>query len=307
MCPTYTVASDTPPQSLETYLAHQLGDVDRLAVRGWVQAGRVLVDGAPGKASRYVQPGQTIAVDPPPPRPHEAVPEDLPLPIRYADDHLIVVAKPAGMATHPGPGWWRGSCVNGLLHAISDWPGVGGVAGPGIVHRLDRDTSGLLVFAKTDVAHQALLGIARERVWHRVYLAWVTGRMEGAGTIDLPLGRDETQPEKVCVRPDGKQAVTHWRALRSGEERSLLAVHLDTGRNHQIRVHLAAEGHPIVGDPVYGTAGNVMALHAVSLAFRHPISGEPLSLTEAPPETWLAFGPDPIATGLWQPPSQLAE
>lgn len=290
MTQTYTVPPDVTPQALETFVAAQLG-VDRLEVRKWVQAGLVTVDGAPGKASRYVQPGQVIAADPPPPKVHEAEPQDLPLPIRHEDPHLVVVAKPAGMATHPGPGWWKGSCVNALLFAIAEWPGVGGVAGPGIVHRLDRDTSGLLVFAKTDAAHQALLKAVKERDFDREYLAWVEGRLEGEGTIDAPLERNPDDPQKVMVRPDGKAAVTHWRAIESGDARSLLAVTLETGRNHQIRVHMAHVGHPVVGDPVYGRGGPLMALHAWRLGFVHPMTGEPLRLEEPAPEAWSQFRP----------------
>jgi 23S rRNA pseudouridine1911/1915/1917 synthase len=285
---TFFVPADVIPQSLETFVAAQLG-CDRLEVRKWVQAGLVKVDGAPGKASRYVQPGQAIAVEPPPPTPHEAEPQDLPLPIRYQDAHLVVVAKPTGMATHPGPGWWKGSCVNALLYAVPEWPGVGGVAGPGIVHRLDRDTSGLLVFAKTDAAHQALLKAVKERDFDREYLAWVEGCLEGEGTIDAPLERDPDEPQKVAVRPDGKRAVTHWRAIESGPERSLLAVTLETGRNHQIRVHMAHIGHPVVGDPVYGHGGPFMALHAWRLGLTHPVTGERLAFEEPPPEAWAAF------------------
>lgn len=282
---TFTIPADVTPQSLETFVGAQLG-VDRLEVRKWVQAGLVTVDGQPGKASRYVQPGQAIAVEPPPPTPHEAEPQDLPLPIRHQDAHLVVVAKPAGMATHPGPGWWKGSCVNALLYAVPEWPGVGGVAGPGIVHRLDRDTSGLLVFAKTDVAHQALLKAVAERGFDREYLAWVEGRLEGEGTIDAPLERDPDEPQKVAVRPEGKRAVTHWKAVETGDQRSLLAVTLETGRNHQIRVHMAHIGHPVVGDPVYGHGGPFMALHAWRLGFTHPVTGEKLQFEEAPPAEW---------------------
>lgn len=291
---TYTVPDDVAPQSLETFVAAQVG-VDRLEVRQWVQAGRVLVDGLPGKASRYVKPGQAIDVDPPPPRPHEAVPQDLPLPIRHQDDHLVVVAKPAGMATHPGPGWWKGSCVNALLHHVAVWPGVGGVAGPGIVHRLDRDTSGLLIFAKTDATHQALLAAVKARLVDREYLAWVEGSIAGEGTIEAPLDRDPLAPQRVMVRQGGKPAVTHYRVLASGPDRSLLRLTLETGRNHQIRVHMAHLGHPVVGDPVYGAGGAFMALHAWRLAFAHPLTGEPLALIEPPPAAWEALGPLPEA------------
>ena len=284
----FVIPPDVVPQALETFVAACL-DIDRLEVRGWVKDGRVTVDGAPGKASRYVTPGQVIAVDRPPPRPHEAIPQDLPLPIRFEDAHLVVVAKPGGMATHPGPGWWQGSCVNALLHAVPVWPGVGGVAGPGIVHRLDRDTTGLLIFAKTDAAHQALLRAAAGRGLARTYLAWVVGALAGEGVVDAPLARDPDDPQRVTVRPEGKAAVTRWRAVAEGPGRTLLELVLETGRTHQIRVHLAHLGHPVVGDPVYGAGGPFMALHAWRLAFAHPITGEPIALDEPPPPAWSAL------------------
>lgn len=284
------VPSDVVPQALETFVASQLEDIDRLVVRDWVKQGRILVDGLPGKSSRYVQPGQRIDVNPPPLTPNEAEPQDLSLPIRFEDAHLVVVAKPAGMATHPGPGWWKGSCVNALLYAIRDWPGISGVAGPGIVHRLDRDTTGLLIFAKSQRAHQALLDACRNQQVRREYLAWVEGRLEGLGKIDAPLGRDEAQSEKVVVREDGKPAVTHWEAIASADDRSLLRVRLETGRNHQIRAHMASIGHPVWGDPLYGNAQAFMALHAWKLAFEHPVTGEILEFSEPPPAAWEALG-----------------
>lgn len=285
------VPADVAPQALETFVAGQLPDVDRLEARDWVKAHRVLVDGKPYKSTRYVQPGQLITVDPPPLRPHEAEPQALDLPIRYEDEDLVVVAKPAGMATHPGPGWWKGSCVNALLHAIRDWPGISGVAGPGIVHRLDRDTSGLLIFAKSQRAHPILLDACRRQAVRREYLAWVEGRLEGQGTIEAPLGRDDAQPERVVVRPDGKPAVTHWEAIAHADDRTLLRIRLETGRNHQIRVHMASIGHAVWGDPVYGKPAAFMALHAWKLAFAHPVTGRALELTEPPPAAWEALGP----------------
>lgn len=284
------VPPDVTPQALETFVASQLPDTDRLVVRDWVKLGLVLLDGKPAKSTRYVQPGQVITVSPPPLTPHEAEPQDLDLPIRYQDDDLLVVAKPAGMATHPGPGWWKGSCVNALLFAVRDWPGIGGVAGPGIVHRLDRDTTGLLIFAKSQRAHGPLLEACRTRAVRREYLAWVEGKLEGQGTIDAPLGRDDAHPERVVVRPDGKPAITHWEAIASTPERTLLRVRLETGRNHQIRAHMASIGHPVWGDPVYGTPGPFMALHAWKLAFDHPVTGQPLEFSEPPPAAWEAFG-----------------
>jgi 23S rRNA pseudouridine1911/1915/1917 synthase len=283
-----------PPEaealSLQRFVAAAL-DLDPRRAASWIRAGCVRVDGRPGKAGRHLRPGQLVEIDPPPLQPHAAEPQDLPLPIRHLDADLIVVAKPGGMATHPGPGWWRGSCVNALLHAITDWPGIGGVAGPGIVHRLDRDTSGLLVFARSEAAHQALLQAARDHRLEREYLAVVRGLMTDAGSIDAPLGRDEAEPAKVVIRPDGKRALTHYQVLRGwtdtdGQALSLLRLRLETGRNHQIRVHLASLGHPIWGDPVYGQAGPFMALHAERLSFIHPISGERLDFVEPVPVSW---------------------
>ena len=289
----FVVPPDVMPQALETFVGSRMG-VDRLVARPWPHDGHISVDGGPAKPSRYVRPGQVIAVEKPPPKAHEAEPQDLPLPIRHEDEHLVVVAKPAGMATHPGPGWWKGSCVNALLHAVRTWPGVGGVAGPGIVHRLDRDTTGLLIFAKTDAAHQPLLRAAAERGLARTYLAWVEGEVATDGEVDAPLGRDDVDAQRVVVRADGKPALTRFRVKARGEGRTLLALTLETGRNHQIRVHMAHLGHPVVGDPVYGEAGPFMALHAWRLGFDHPVTGARLEFEESPPAAWAALGPLPL-------------
>ncbi|MEB3196316.1 MAG: RluA family pseudouridine synthase [Candidatus Sericytochromatia bacterium] len=228
-------------------------------------------------------------------RPHAAVPQPLELPVRYLDDDLVVVVKPAGMATHPGPGWWQGSCVNALLFHIPTWPGVGGVAGPGIVHRLDVETSGLLLFARSQRAHRPLLETVAQRRMRRGYLAWVEGQVDDAGWVEAPLGRDDHDTQRVVVRSDGKAALTHYAPLCQREGRSLLRLQLETGRTHQIRVHMAHRGWPVVGDRRYGTAGPVMALHAGFLALAHPITGEPLQWIEGPPATWDPWGelPDP--------------
>lgn len=292
------VESGQEPISLQRFLAEKLARDHRL-IRQWIEAGQVKVDGQLVKATRRIASGQRITIDPPKPSPHPAQPENLPLPIRYSDADLVVVAKPAGMASHPGPGWWHGSCVNALLYAIADWPGIGGVAGPGIVHRLDRDTSGLLIFARSESAHRKLLDDLQAHRIRRRYLAWVVGELAGEGSIDLPLGRDPDAPQRMAIRTDGKPALTHYRVLSSQGGQSLLELELATGRQHQIRVHLAQLGHPIWGDPVYGVAAAFMALHAAELEFNHPISGEALSFREPPPAAWRVLGQIPAwAKGL---------
>ena len=260
-----------------------------MQVRGWIRDGRVLVNGAPGKAGRFVRSGQVITVDLPPLQAHAAAAENLDLPLRYRDDHLVVVAKPAGMATHPSPGWWRGSCVNALLGAIAEWPGVGGVAGPGVVHRLDRDTTGLLVFALSDPAHRQLNDDFRTRQIARRYLAWVEGELSGESLLTGPLRWDPefaSPDRRVHVHPEGRPARTRYRCLGSRNGRTLVELSLETGRTHQIRVHMANLGHPVIGDALYGQQGPALALHAYHLELVHPITGEPMVWMEPPPVSW---------------------
>ena len=293
------VGAGQSDRSLEALLAEIL-KLPHLTVRAWIQAGHVRLDQERTRPGRRPRCGQRISVIPPPLQPHPAQPQALELPIHYQDQALIVVHKPAGMATHPGPGWWQGSCVNALLHALSDWPGVGGVAGPGIVHRLDRDTSGLLLFARNDFSHRALLAALQARQIERGYLAWVEGELSGEGLIDQPLGRDPQHPQQVIVTAFGKPARTHYRVLAQHKGRSLLELKLETGRTHQIRVHLACSGHPVCGDPRYGQAGSYMSLHAWQLHLIHPDSGQPLTFRCVPPwPDWPETEAQLNRQGLW--------
>lgn len=285
----YMIPAAEAGQSLERWLSQSLKR-PHLLIRRWIQQGLVQVDGQPGKASRYLLPGQSVSWQSPPLQPHPAQPEHLRLPIVYQDADLIVVNKPAGMASHPGPGWWQGSCVNALLGAFTDWPGIQGVAGPGIVHRLDRDTSGLLLFARSEAGHQGLLQAMQQRRIQRQYLAWVVGSPRATtGSLDWPLRRSLVNSQHMEVCPPGFQGLsarTHYTVLHSDlqheVDKALLQLQLETGRTHQIRVHLAALGHPVWGDSRYGQASDGMKLHAFQLDFVHPLTGQHLKFKLLP-------------------------
>ena len=248
--------------------------------------------------------GARVAVWIPAPEAVDIEAEDLPLSVVYEDAHLLVVDKAAGMVTHPAPGHRTGTLVNALLFHIRDLSGVGGRLRPGIVHRLDRDTSGLLVVAKTDQAHIGLAEALRQRRIKRLYRTLVWGRVdEDALTIDEPIGRDPADRKRMAVVPDGRRAVTRIRVREHWNRADLLDVALQTGRTHQIRVHMAHIGHPVVGDALYGAGWDRgmggparswarelarrtprQFLHACELAFHHPVSGEPVRFRAPLPE-----------------------
>lgn len=214
--------------------------------------------------------------------------EDIPITLLYEDESLAVVIKPRGMVVHPAAGNESGTLVNALLYHLDSLSGIGGEKRPGIVHRLDKDTSGLLIVAKDDQAHAALSRQLSERQMEKHYLALAAGQMKGSeGSIDLAIGRSLKDRKKMAPRPDGRNALTHWTLLQQRSDRALLDVRLVTGRTHQIRVHMAAIGHPVLGDPLYAARGTPKAgrlmLHAWRLKFTHPKTGEELRF-EAPPE-----------------------
>ncbi len=269
-----------------------------------IEEGCVLVNGEPPKKRYAPRPGDRIEVRVPTPRPTTLEPEDIPLTVRHEDEHLAVIEKPAGLVVHPAPGHPRGTLVNALLFHLGRLSTLGGDRRPGIVHRLDKDTSGLMLVAKQDEAHRALAAaLARRRV-RRGYVAASWGHLEQDRlTVDRPLGRDPHDRKKIAVRQDGRRAVTHVKRLERWIAADLLAVRLHTGRTHQIRVHLLATGHPVVGDPVYGPewqkgfggAGGRWAdelarragrlfLHAAHLSFAHPVTGDRLSFSSPLPE-----------------------
>lgn len=292
------VPADVEPVRIDRWLADQPSlasrGVTRSQIQGFIQDGLVYLGMRPAKASDRVRGGEAILVSIPEMQDLAAQPQDLKIDIVYQDEALAVVDKPAGMVTHPAKGSPDGTLVNALLHHIGDLSGIGGVIRPGIVHRLDKQTSGLLVVAKTDLAHQRLSTDLRRRVIRRTYIGLVHGTPRGAeGTVDQPIGRSPTDRKRMSTRaPEGRYAVTHWRLLRAWATYSLLEFRLETGRTHQIRVHMAAIGHPIVGDELYAGKKKCSAalaqalgarhfLHAAHLAFRHPGTGEALEF-EAP-------------------------
>ena len=277
-------------------VAAEAAGVSRARAARWAGEGLVLVDGRTRPKSHRLVGGERLAWTPPPPPSGGGWPaaEDLPLEVRYEDDRLLVVAKPAGLVVHPGPGHPTGTLVNALLGRAGTVLAAGGEAHrPGIVHRLDKDTSGLLLVAKDDAAHLAL---SRDLAAHQVerrYLALVQGRLPSAdGTVDRPVGRHPRDRKRMAVvTKGGRAAVTHWRVLETFPAVQLVEATLETGRTHQVRVHLAAVRHPLVGDRTYGADPSLAArlgvdrpfLHAWRLAFRHPADGHTVELTEPLP------------------------
>jgi 23S rRNA pseudouridine1911/1915/1917 synthase len=279
------------------FLASVLGDRSRSQLQRLIKDGHVQVAGRGAKANQAVKAGQAITIDLPEPVEATPQPEALPLPILYQDEDLIVVDKPAGMVVHPAAGHAGGTLVNALLHHVHDLSGIGGEKRPGIVHRLDRGTSGLMVVAKNDAAHEELSRQFREREVEKEYLALVWGLVQAGRRIDAPIGRDPANRKKMSARARrSREAVT--RIVRAEPLRvlTLVQVAIYTGRTHQIRVHLNAIGHPIVGDALYGgvhrrVPGDLRAvthlerpfLHAARLAFTHPRDGRPMVFTSELP------------------------
>ena len=275
------------------FLASVLGDRSRSQIQRLIKDGHVQVAGRGAKANQAVKAGQAVSIDLPEPVEATPQPEALPLPILYQDADLIVVDKPAGMVVHPAAGHSSGTLVNALLHHVSDLSGIGGEKRPGIVHRLDRGTSGLMVVAKNDAAHEELSRQFHDREVEKEYIALVWGLVQAGRRIDAPIGRDPANRKKMSARSRrSREAVT--RIVRAEPLRALTLVHVAiyTGRTHQIRVHLNAIGHPVVGDALYGgvhrrVPGDLRAvthlerpfLHAARLAFKHPRDGRPMAFT----------------------------
>ena len=283
----HNILVETGEARIDQYLAAlQLG-LTRSRLRQLIDSGDVLVNGAVVKAAHRVRPGDRVLVSVPPPRPSVAVAQDIPLTVVYQDSELVVIDKPAGLASHPGPGHPDQTLVNGLLALCPDIQGIGGEIRPGIVHRLDKDTSGLMIAAKTESAHHDLSRQIKDRAVEKVYLALVEGvPSPGSGTVDAPIGRDPRRRTRMAVDVGGRESRTGYRLLERAGSYSLMELHLHTGRTHQARVHMAWLGHPLLGDAVYGKRSPLLPrhfLHAHSLAFAHPHTGAPLQFRSALP------------------------
>ena len=286
-----TAATEHAGVRLDAFLSAD-GALTRSQAARLIAEGRVRVNGKPAAKSARLSGGETVSVDVPQLRETALPPQDIPLDVVYEDDDVIVVNKPTGLVVHPAPGHPDGTLVNALLHHCGDsLSGIGGEKRPGIVHRIDRDTSGLIIAAKNDAAHLALSAQLKDHSLSRTYECLVTGNMkQDSGTVDAPIGRSSADRKKMAVVPTGRRAVTHWEVVARYPGVTHLRCRLETGRTHQIRVHMAYIGHPILGDTVYGAKKPVpgltgQCLHAVGLRFVHPRTGEPVELhCPLPPE-----------------------
>lgn len=277
-----TVTSEEAGGRLDQFLSARVSALTRSAAQRLLSEGQVTVNDVPAAKNHRLSEGETVAVTLPAPEETEVCAQNIPLDVVYEDDDVIVVNKPSGLVVHPAPGHPDGTLVNALLYHCGDsLSGIGGEKRPGIVHRIDRDTSGLIIAAKNDAAHQALSAQLSDHTLSRTYECVVVGGMKGdSGTVDAPIGRHPTERKKMAVTPkNSRRALTHWEVVARYEGFTHVRCHLETGRTHQIRVHMAYLGHPILGDTVYGSKKAVsgltgQCLHAVGLRFVHPRTGE---------------------------------
>ena len=292
---------------IDSYLASET-ELSRNRLQNLIKDGLVTVNGDPVKPNYLIHAGDLVRICDLVREDYDVEPENIPIDIIYEDEDLCVVNKPQGMVVHPAPGHTSGTLVNALLYHIRDLSTIGGIKRPGIVHRIDRMTSGLLVVAKNDRAHQNLSMQFADHSAGRKYLAIVNGNIrEDRGTVNEPIGRHRTDRKKMSVREDGKPAVTNWRVLRRFTTHTLIEAELETGRTHQIRVHMAFIKHPVTGDDVYGSGKNTLglsgqALHGYFLHFVHPTKNEEMKFEVPLPEYFLRalkkLGWEPSGDGL---------
>lgn len=287
----WTADAKDAKQRIDKYIVEGLEEqVSRSQIQLWIDGGHVTVNGKPVKANYKLAAGDEVVVQIPETSAVEIVPEDIPLDVYYEDSDVIVVNKPRGMVVHPAPGHASGTLVNALMFHCKDLSGINGELRPGIVHRIDKDTSGLLMAAKNDLAHASLAAQLKDHSVTRKYFALVHGNLShDQGTVDAPIGRDSADRKMFTVtEKNSKHAVTHFQVVERFGDYTLLELKLETGRTHQIRVHMKFIGHPLVGDPMYGKSKGIkmdgQALHAAVLGFVHPRSGEQLEFAAPMPE-----------------------
>lgn len=297
------LTADRSGERIDAALARLAPELSRSAAQRLLENGLVRRNGAAAAKSDRLNAGDILEFKPPAPKEISAQPEDIPLDVVYEDSDVIVINKPKGLVVHPAAGHWDGTLVNALLHHCGDsLSGIGGELRPGIVHRIDKDTSGLLIVAKNDFAHQALSAQLKDHTLARTYECIVCGNIrEDRGTIDAPIGRSPADRKKMCVtRSGGREAVTHWEVIARYTGYTHLRCRLETGRTHQIRVHLAWRSHPIVGDTVYGHKKpelglDSQCLHARELTFVHPRTGERITV-QCPLPDWFQAALDRLKT-----------
>ena len=290
-------APDDAGVRIDRYISDHIEGISRSAVTKLIEDGKVTVGEKPVKKNYKTAEGDRICVMLDEPKPVDILPEDIPLDIVYEDGHILVVNKPKGMVVHPAPGHESGTLVNALMyHCGDDLSGINGELRPGIVHRIDKNTSGLLAVAKSDIAHAGLSEQIKEHSFTREYLAICYGNIkEDERTVDAPIGRHKVDRKKMCVTQlNSRSAVTHIKVLERYTGFTYILCRLETGRTHQIRVHMAYIGHPIAGDDVYGPSKVItelhgQCLHAYKLGFIHPVTGEYLEFIADPPESFVRF------------------
>ncbi len=289
-----SVAPDDVGKRIDKYISDNIADVTRSAVQGLINSGNVLVNGKVVGKNYKIRSGDELCIEIPEPQPLDAVAEDIPLNIVYEDDELLVVNKPKGMVVHPAHGNYTGTLVNALLYHCGDsLSGINGIIRPGIVHRIDKNTSGLLIVAKNDKSHVKLAEQIKAHSFTREYEAVAVGSFRNKeGTVDAPIGRHHIDRKKMCVtQENSKNAVTHYEVLRQYGGFAHVRLRLETGRTHQIRVHLSYIGHPVLGDDVYGKPYKGLdgqCLHARKIGFVHPSTGEYMEFTSELPEYFTA-------------------
>ena len=269
---------DRPGERLDRFLADRCADLSRTRIKRLIADGEVTVEGLPSNAGFRLKSGQSVTIRAPDPVPSHILPQNIPIDVIYEDDHMLVVDKPAGMPAHPGVGHPDSTLLNAILGIRPKVASVSGTLRPGLVHRLDKDTSGLMVVAKTDHAHSSLAGQLKSRTVDKGYLALVVGRLDPAeAIIEAPIGRDPSDRKKMSIIEDGREASSRYRTIAPLRGCTYVDVRPKTGRTHQIRVHFASIGHPVFGDATYGFADPRLArqfLHAASLEFEHPATGK---------------------------------